>query len=406
MTPLQTLAVRAGELRARLGELGGMAELSEENQRELDSLRSEYMTNERQQGALTIAGDVMPEPVETRDDAQGREIRRLLARANLGTMLGNIMEQKPFEGAEKEVNDHYAMSYRQIPVTMLRDWAQPLETRARTEAPANVQGNQDEVIDYVFPQAVASFLGVDMPTVPVGEKIYPVMSTSPTIATPAEGATVADTTGIFLAESLSPGRLQAAYTFSREDKATFPTMESTLRESLSMGIADGLDAQVIAGVNGLLGTSGLTLRTGDAGAVATFSTYRGLLFDSETIDGRYASMPADIRMVMGPAGFNHAGGTYRTANSDISALENLITNSGGVRTTSHVPAQDANDHQDVIVRKGMRRGMVAPLWMGLDIVYDELTRASEGEIVLTAIALFAVKIIRADDFQRRAVQVA
>ena len=36
MTPLQTLAVRAGELRARLGELGGMAELSEENQKELD----------------------------------------------------------------------------------------------------------------------------------------------------------------------------------------------------------------------------------------------------------------------------------------------------------------------------------------------------------------------------------
>ncbi len=405
MTPIQTLAVRAGELRSRLGELGGMAELSEENQKELDNLRSEYMDNERKQGALTIAGDVIPEPIETRDDAQGREIRRLLARANLGTMLENIMEQRSHDGAEKEVNDHYGLGYRQIPITMLRDWAQPLETRARTEAPANVQGNQDEVLDYVFPMAMASFLNVDMPTVPVGAKIYPVMSTSPTIAVPAEGVTVPDTTGIFLAESLSPGRLQAAYTFSREDKATFPMMEETLRESLSMGISDGLDAQVIAGINGLLGTSGLTLRTGDAGAEATFATYRGLLFDSETIDGRYASMPADIRMVMGPAAFNHAGGIYRTANSDISALENLISNSGGVRASAHVPAPSTND-QDVIVRKGMRRAMVAPLWMGLDIIYDELTQAATGEIVLTAVALFSVKIIRADDFQRRAVQVA
>ena len=103
MTPLQTLAVRAGELRARLGELGGMAELSEENQKELDNLRSEYMDNERKQGALTISGDVIPEPIETRDDAQGREIRRLLARANLGTMLENIMEQRSYDGAEKEV---------------------------------------------------------------------------------------------------------------------------------------------------------------------------------------------------------------------------------------------------------------------------------------------------------------
>ena len=106
---------------------------------------------------------------------------------------------------KKEVNDHYGLGYRQIPITMLRDWAQPLEIRARTEAPSNVQGNQDEVLDYVFPMAMASFLNVDMPTVPVGEKIYPVMSTSPTIAVPAEGVTVPDTTGIFLAESLSPG---------------------------------------------------------------------------------------------------------------------------------------------------------------------------------------------------------
>ena len=110
-------------------------------------------------------------------------------------------------------------------------------------------------------------------------------------------------------------------------------------------------------------------------------------------------------MVMGPAAYNHAGGTYRTANSDISALENLISNSGGVRASAHVPIPDADD-QDVIVRKGMRRAMVAPIWMGLDIIYDELTKAAEGEIVLTAVALFAVKIIRADDFQRRAVQVA
>ena len=124
-----------------------------------------------------------------------------------------------------------------------------------------------------------------------------------------------------------------------------------------------------------------------------------------TIDGRYASMSDDIRMVMGPATYAHAGSVYRTANSDISALENLMTNSGGVRTSAHVPAPSVND-QDVIVRKGMRRAMVQPVWIGLDIIYDELTRAAFGEVVLTAVALFSQKIIRADDFQRRAVQVA
>ena len=80
--------------------------------------------------------------------------------------------------------------------------------------------------------------------------------------------------------------------------------------------------------------------------------------------------------------------------------------SGGVKASAHVPAPNAGHDQDVIVRKGMRNAMVAPLWMGLDIIFDEISRANDGFIILTAVALYAVKIIRADDFQRRTVQVA
>ena len=72
-------------------------------------------------------------------------------------------------------------------------------------------------------------------------------------------------------------------------------LESSLRESLALGISDGLDLDAITGPNGLLGTSGLTVRTGDAAAEATFATYRGLLFDSMTIDGR---LPL-CRMILG-----------------------------------------------------------------------------------------------------------
>ena len=35
--------------------------------------------------------------------------------------------------------------------------------------------HQQEIIDYVFPQACAAFLGVDMPTVAVGEAVFPVL---------------------------------------------------------------------------------------------------------------------------------------------------------------------------------------------------------------------------------------
>ena len=50
--------------------------------------------------------------------------------------------------------------------------------------------------------------------------------------------------------------------------------------------------------------------------------------------------------------------------------------------------------------------MVAPMWEGVDIIYDEVTQAKKGQIVLTAVLLYAVKILRADGFQHRKVQVA
>ena len=409
MTPLQQLIVKNSEMRTRLSELGSNENLTDEQRAELESLRTEYQDNEQRQRALIVAGDEPAQPMETRDDSQGRELRRLLNRGSVGTMLQNMLTlRSEHEGPEQEIAKHYGLGTNQLPVTMLHNWERftPLEKRAAVAVPTDVAAAQHETLDYVFPMACAAFLGVDMPTVPVGDSVYPVFSTSPVVASPAEGVSVAETDGIILSEVLTPGRLQASYRFSREDKYKFNMLESDLRDSLSMGISDGLDLQIVAGVNGLLGTSGLTARAGDAGAEAVFSDYRQLLYDADTIDGRYSGMASDIRMVMGPATYNHAGAVYRTANSDISALENLMMASGGVKASAHVPAPNAGHDQDVIIAKGMRRAMVAPLWMGLDIIFDEVTRAADGYIVLTAVALYSVKIIRADDYQRRTVQVA
>ncbi len=231
------------------------------------------------------------------------------------------------------------------------------------------------------------------------------MTSTLDVGTPAEGASQTETTGAFTSDVLSPRRLQASFFYSREDRARFMGMDSALRENLSMGLSDGLDAQIVAGDDGLLGTNGLTARTGDATATATFADYRGLVYDGMTIDGRYAGMASDIRVVLGTESYNHCAAVYRSNNADDSALDSLMRVSGGVRVSAHVPDPSTND-QSVIVRKGALRDMVAPIWEGLDIVFDEVTKASTGEIVLTAYMLYQIKIIRADGFQRRTVQVA
>ena len=58
------------------------------------------------------------------------------------------------------------------------------------------------------------------------------------------------------------------------------------------------------------------------------------------------------------------------------------------------------------MRLGARRDAVAGLWQGVTIIPDEVTRAKQGEIVITAVMLAAVKILRAGGFYKAEVKVA
>ena len=390
MTPLQTLEVRSSEIRSRLADLAALTELTDEQRAEMEKLGTEYKDVEVRHRALIVAGDKPPTPIETRNDAQGSEIRRLLQRGNLGTMLSNIGQQHSHEGPEAEIQQHFGLNTRSIPLAMLRTDLETLETRAATTIPTDVNTMQHEALRYVFPMSSSAYVGVSQETVPVGDAVFPVLTSVLSVGTPARTVAQAETDGVFTAEVLTPARLQAALRYTREDAARFMSLDSDLRENLAMGLANGLDFQVIQGVDGFLGSGGLTVRTGDATAEADFSTYRGLLYDSVTIDGRYSSMASEIKMLMGPASYAHCGGVYRTANSDISAVENLMTNSGGVKVSANIPAPSTND-QDVIVAKMgmMRRNFVSALWENVDIIFDEITSADTGEIILTAVMLYA-----------------
>ena len=77
MTPIQTLEIRAGEIRKRLADIGGMADLTDETRSELDKLKLEYADNDSKRAALTIAGDAPVTHIETRS-AEGREFRALV----------------------------------------------------------------------------------------------------------------------------------------------------------------------------------------------------------------------------------------------------------------------------------------------------------------------------------------
>ena len=404
MTPIQTLEIRAGEIRKRLADIGSMSELSDETRSELDKLKLEYADNDSKRAALVISEDAPVTHIETRS-AEGREFRSLVNGANVGHIFDAALQKRSVDGATKELQDHYGLDQNQVPLALLvKSWPDndELETRAVTPAPANVGQQQQSIVPYVFPQSVGVFLGVTMPTVGVGEQVYPVLTSTLSVKTPAENVDADETTGAFSADVLSPARLQAAFFYSREDRARFAGMDAALRENLSMGLSDGLDKEILTGGNGLLHSTNLANH--NVTTETTYALYRSQ-FAYERVDGRYASTTGDLRVVMGAETYAHAAGQYRGNSDNVDALMSLQGAVGGVRVSAHVPDASSN-RQNAVIRRGMNMAMVAPIWEGVTILEDQITQAKKGHIVITATMLHQIRILRTDDWYKQQVQIA
>ena len=277
MDAIQELEIRQGELRE---ELAGLLDSDAENER-VGVLTKELRSLERQ---ITARRVLEPEP-ETRSvesKPEDRERLDLETRANVGDVFGLVINGGAPSGAMAELQQDRHLATNEISIRQLMG----LEHRAVTPAPGNVGQEQQPIIPYIFPQAVGAFLGVDNPVVGVGEAVYPVLTSTLAVGTPAENADQAETTGSFSADVLSPVRLQASFFYSREDRARFAGMDAALRMNLADGLQDGLDKQILTGTNGLL--SGTNLADHDAAAVTTFDGYiSGFAFGR--VDGRYAA---------------------------------------------------------------------------------------------------------------------
>ena len=390
---MDKLKLRQLAIQGRLAELG-VGEGTDEGKAEMDTLLVEYASNATRIQALIVSEGEPVETTTTRNEA--KEKAELYRKASVGDLVYALVNGKSgVKGAMGELQQEYGLADNEIHIRQLAP-----ETYAVTPGASEVGQDQQEIIPYVFPQACAAYLGVDMPTVAVGEAVFPVLTKKLDVRTPAENASADETTGSFSADVLSPSRIQASFFYSREDRARFMGMDESLRENLSMGLMDGLDAQIIAGTNGLL--AGTNLPNNNVSAVTTFANYVSN-FGYSRVDGRYASMTSDLKIVMGSDTFTHAGGVYRGSDSEETALDRLMRVTGGVKVSAHVTAA-ASNKQNNVIRLGMARDMVAPLWENVALIPDEVTKAALGQIVITAVMLHAVKILRTDGFHKQQIQ--
>ena len=397
MTKTQKLTLRSSEIRSRLNELAGIEERSDEENNELESLTAEYRTVEQNLRAAIVAED---EPAQVSESGEKKELREMHEGANLGVYVDAVLEQRQVDGAEKELQDHYNLAGNQLPVELLR------ETRAATEAPADTQANQQEILMPVFASTATSWLDIPMPRVPVGDSLFPVLTNRPTVGGPHTGSeNVGESTGAFEVKTLAPTRLQASFFWRRTDAARFSGMENALRMALSEALGEELDKNVIAGAgHGLL--DGTVLSNNNAGAAVT--TYQelsnNLLY--KRVEGRFANRLSDLKILMGSDSYAYAGNLFIGSLSEW-WHDFALRLSSGVRVSAHVPAPTSSGKlQNILVRVGTRQDYVAPIWEGVTLIPDSVTKAATGEIQLTAVMMANFSLIRAAGFHKQQIRIA
>ena len=399
MKALQKVQLRLSEIRKRMAELAAEETLTDEQTQEIEQLRSEYGQCESRQQALLVAGEDEGTGSEetTAETTEDREYSELVAGASVGDIVGAAVEGRATDGQTAELQQHHELRSNQVPLVLLMNQQpQPEEERTAgvTAAPATVGAMQHPIIPMVFPMGILSFLSVPQDTCQVGEKVYTVLTTGAAPGTPAKGAAQGHTEGQFSVKTLDPGRIQASFFYAREDAARLAGLDAALRQNLNEALSDKLDEVVI----GNLLADG-TLADNDATAADTYMSYV-TRFGYNQVDGKYANDIMDLRLAVGTATYAQMATKFANDQGTINALRVLSGSEGGqlgrrVRVTPHVPAPSAQHKQEGIVRRGMRRDYAVGVWEGVTIIVDEVTQAKEGEIVLTAVMLYAGELLRA-----------
>ena len=341
-------------------------------------------------------------------NGEQREIDALEARCSVTAFMAEAVTDKRVMGAELE--------YRQatlgegaepgmMPVRLLGDMVLPDDEEHRAVTPvaagAKGLGSQADILARVFERSIAASLGVSMPTVPMGVRTYPVMTSGTDVSMKQPSAEQAATAGSFTGHEISPARLTGSFEFRVEDLQLLRGLEDALRRDLRASIQDHMDDQIVNGNGSSPNVSGfldeLTAPTAE-GARATFASYVKA-FTGE-VDGINAYDIAELRGVISTSTYADMEAMYRANNTEHTGYSELRRRGVGLRVSDRMPNTPAsgtlNKNDTIIIAKTGYPGMnaVAPIWEGVHMIRDPYTLATKGEVRITMLMLWNFQILR------------
>ena len=171
MTNAQKLALRLSEVRQALNTLSGKDELTEAEQNEMRTLSAEYpRLEERHRAALISEGDeeTAARGEDGDGDGENRERLELRSRSRLAKYVSAALDGLPVQGAEAELSAA-AGCPGAVPLELFETRREATEHRAITPAPATTDESLAPIVPAIFDRSAASWLGIEMPTVPARE---------------------------------------------------------------------------------------------------------------------------------------------------------------------------------------------------------------------------------------------
>ena len=359
---------------------------------DLDALKKESIELEGKYRASVTSEEKGEE--RTTQGSEGREYSQLVRKASLGRIVHAAASNRQLDGAEAELQKFHGLQPNAIPLAMLAEDAVEFAVATVTGDEPAVAG---EVLGKVFPQSVAQWCGVVGGMVESGQRQVPVLSTGATASALAKGAALTESTAAFVVKTLTPKRISAAVRYAREDAATFEYLDDSLRMNLRNAISDKMDAEVLTRAGeGLLDFGSDPTQNGSS----VSSTSHALMGIFAGVDGKYASMASEIKLLLGTSTYSELGQAIFDAGSGALASEKLGQVCGGLRVSANVPAK-ASTGEDALIVKGVgRRNCVSAMWDSIEIVMDPFSSADKAEIVLTAIAMFDFALLDESGFTR------
>jgi len=381
------IMARQSEIRQGLSELVGKDKLTEDETRSMETLDAEYRANEKKYRAALIAED------EERQEAAGeletrseREYAELIGAFEVRQVVAAIREGRELTGQTAEVVAEMRSQggYRGVPVPL-----EALEVRntvsSGTPDPKSTMG----IFDRLFPQSVASRLGVQSVQIPQGSREWPVATQGASAGWAAtEGGDVTAAVAFQTTEAmLSPDHLLGTrMQISRKALAQTGTgLEQAIRRDMNAAIGAELDRAILIG-SGASGqptgiVTGATNSTDMSAAAPTWT-----LFKTEIVAFMSANAITDssqVRIALTPGIWSDMDDDEAFASTGITEWNRLVNHvgAGNVTLSTQLTAGAAL----LTTSAGGLAPAYAGFWGGLDVIRDPYSDAASGGLRLTGL---------------------